>query len=144
MKMGLMFAELHRKHPAPKRSGPGYAKPEPTFVDALAAVRRELWSGFLQPRTSPGRGKTHYRQSSIRCWTASATLPEIQKGKSRAEEQYGKRARVELSYRRIHSGRKARSNATALAPFRWSCYEAVLKITNLSSNTNPCNLCTRF
>ncbi|PSP14160.1 MAG: hypothetical protein BRC49_00365 [Cyanobacteria bacterium SW_10_48_33] len=44
----LMFADLYRKHPAPARSGPGYAKPEPTFTDALAAVGLQLWSGFLK------------------------------------------------------------------------------------------------
>ena len=47
--VALMFAELYCKHPAPARAGPGDAKPEPTFTDALAAVRRELGSGFLKP-----------------------------------------------------------------------------------------------
>ena len=82
--VALMFAQLHRKYLAPARSRRGYAKPEPTFTDTLAAVRQELGSGFLHPpRLSPKRGKIHHRQSSIRCWTASATLPEVQKGKSR-------------------------------------------------------------
>jgi len=51
--VALMFAQLYRKHPTPARAVPGYAKPEPTFVDALAAVRRELWSGFLKPPAIP-------------------------------------------------------------------------------------------
>ena len=41
-----MFVHLYRKHPTPARAGLGYAKPEPTFVDALAAVRRELCQDF--------------------------------------------------------------------------------------------------
>ena len=51
--VALMFAQLYRKHPTPARAVPGYAKPEPTFVDALAAVRRKLWSGFLKPPAIP-------------------------------------------------------------------------------------------
>ena len=51
--VALMFAQLYRKHPTPARAAPGYAKPEPTFVDALAAVRRELWSEFLKPPALP-------------------------------------------------------------------------------------------
>jgi len=47
--VALIYAELHRRGEAgPGRWVPGYAKPEPTFVDALAAVRRALWAEILQ------------------------------------------------------------------------------------------------
>ena len=52
--VALIFADLHRRGTTPPRQIPGYAKQEPTFVDALAAVRRELWRGILQaPAQAP-------------------------------------------------------------------------------------------
>lgn len=51
--VALLYARLHarlaaeRKAPAPRRT-PCYAKAEPTFSDALFAVRRLLWETLLQ------------------------------------------------------------------------------------------------
>lgn len=46
----------HRLHPEnlPTRRAAWYAKPEPTFTDALAAVRRHLWAS----RNAPTLGRT--------------------------------------------------------------------------------------
>ena len=52
--VALIFADLHRRGGTRPRPIPGYAKQEPTFVDALAAVRRELWREILQaPAQAP-------------------------------------------------------------------------------------------
>lgn len=45
--VALIFAELHRQGRAQPRRAPGYVKVEPTFADALACVRRELWRWIL-------------------------------------------------------------------------------------------------
>ena len=44
----------HAAHPdqLPTRQAAWYAKPEATFIDALAAVRRQLWASANQ-RNSP-------------------------------------------------------------------------------------------
>jgi hypothetical protein len=49
----LIFAELHRQGEVRLRRVPGYAKTEPTFSDALAAVRRALWEEILKGPTNP-------------------------------------------------------------------------------------------
>jgi hypothetical protein len=51
----LVVLMASRVHPAalPTRRAAWYAKPEPTFIDALAAVRRHLWASRNWP--SPGR-----------------------------------------------------------------------------------------
>lgn len=35
---------LHQERPSAPRTDPWYAKTEPTFIDAIALVRRQLWS----------------------------------------------------------------------------------------------------
>ena len=47
--VALIYAEHVRGHKPAVRSTPWYEKDEPTFADALAAIRRQFWSGtFLQ------------------------------------------------------------------------------------------------
>ena len=44
--VALMFAELYRKHPAPARSGPGYAKPEPPLLTPWLLSGSSCGRGF--------------------------------------------------------------------------------------------------
>ncbi len=61
--MGRLFSwvtlaahRLQQQHPSTQRTAAWYAKPAPTFVDAIALVRRCLWlasEGFSLPPTEP-------------------------------------------------------------------------------------------
>ncbi|HEX2094440.1 MAG TPA: hypothetical protein VHG28_18695 [Longimicrobiaceae bacterium] len=55
--VALMAKQLHLQRVLPVRQAAWYEKPVPTFSDALAAVRREIWrhEGFSM---SEGRGET--------------------------------------------------------------------------------------
>jgi hypothetical protein len=55
--VALLAEQLHRRGALPVRQAAWYVKPVPTFSDALAAVRREIWrhEGFS---ISQGRGET--------------------------------------------------------------------------------------
>ena len=48
---------LQERHPMTQRSAAWHDKPSPTFVDAIALVRRHLWlapEGFSLPVADPG------------------------------------------------------------------------------------------
>ena len=52
---------LQERHPMIQRRAAWYDKPSPTFVDAIALVRRHLWR---RRRVSPGRPATPIRKNS--------------------------------------------------------------------------------
>ena len=47
-----VYAELAKRRPVRLRTTCCYAKSEPTFADALAAVRRIIWEKIILPRTA--------------------------------------------------------------------------------------------
>lgn len=53
--VSLIYAQLAREKPVKLRTTCCYAKTDPTFGDALAAVRRVIWEQIILPRT-PGVG----------------------------------------------------------------------------------------
>jgi hypothetical protein len=52
--VSLIFAQLGKKRSVKIHQFPCYAKSEPTFADALAAVRRVIWEKIILPRTQGG------------------------------------------------------------------------------------------
>ena len=52
----LIYAAHARRHRAPPRADPWYRKAEPTFSDALAAVRRLVWSETIFRTPARGAG----------------------------------------------------------------------------------------
>jgi hypothetical protein len=50
--VSLIYAQLAREKPVKLRTTCCYAKSEPTFADALAAVRRVVWEQIILPRTA--------------------------------------------------------------------------------------------
>ena len=72
---------LQERHPMIQRRAAWYDKPSPTFVDAIALVRRHLW---LASEVSPGRPATPIRKNSpplctTDWWIPSLTPPEMRK-----------------------------------------------------------------
>jgi hypothetical protein len=49
--VSLIYAQIAKKKSVKIHQFPCYAKNEPTFVDALAAVRRVIWEQIILPRT---------------------------------------------------------------------------------------------
>lgn len=52
--VSLIYAKLAQDHPVKLRTTCCYAKSDPTFADALAAVRRVIWEKIILPRTPVG------------------------------------------------------------------------------------------
>ena len=52
--VSLVYANLAKRRPVRLRTTCCYAKSEPTFADALAAVRRVIWEKIILPRTAGG------------------------------------------------------------------------------------------
>lgn len=50
--VSLIYAKLAERRPVKLRTTCCYAKTEPTFADALAAVRRVVWEQIILPRTA--------------------------------------------------------------------------------------------
>ena len=72
---------LQERHPMIQRRAAWYDKPSPTFVDAIALVRRHLW---LASEGFPGRPATPIRKNSpplctTDWWIPSLTPPEMRK-----------------------------------------------------------------
>ena len=72
---------LQKRHPITQRTAAWYDKPSPTFVDAIALVRRHLWLAsevFFCPQPAPIR-----RNSPPPCttewWIPSLTPLELRK-----------------------------------------------------------------
>ncbi len=61
--VALLTTRLHKRTRLPVANAAWYRKPRPTFADALAAVRREIWSaqGFSMSRSRPDRRKLTQR-----------------------------------------------------------------------------------
>lgn len=53
--VSLIYAQLAAERPVKLQGTCCYAKTEPTFADALAAVRRVIWQQIILPRTAGGK-----------------------------------------------------------------------------------------
>jgi hypothetical protein len=63
--VSLIYAELARQGKVKIHCTPCYRKTDPTFADALAAVRRLLWEQVILPHV-PGGGIVSKLPSTIR------------------------------------------------------------------------------
>jgi hypothetical protein len=52
--VSLIYTEIVKKQGVPIPAAPCYAKTDPTFADALSAVRRVIWEQIIFPRTPGG------------------------------------------------------------------------------------------
>jgi hypothetical protein len=53
--VALVWNELAKTHPTKVHATPCYAKTDPTFADALAAVRTLLWEQVILPQLPGGQ-----------------------------------------------------------------------------------------